>query len=234
MRGPIEARPERTPTEIDNDAKAADVFFARWNWVTSSAHRQERWVSRRDLERRIRAESYSGRLTACEAEARGYSYTVAPNNTYATKKLREAALSARENAEQAVVAANRRPYVTAKVRRQMPKPRATRRPYKQRAANRRLVTNFWSRIESPLLGPGTRSKILTEANSSFQLWLLKHPQYGPLRNAPDGYTGSIRIPNPLLAVAPIDRLGRYKAGRVSPVGMTLDRAMEIALAAAQK
>ena len=144
--------------------------------------------------------------------------------------MRARQITAQDEEQRTIVAANRRPYVGAKTRRQMPKPITSRRSDRERAANRARASRFWSRIESATTGPGVREQILTEATASFELWLLTKPQYGPIRYAPEGYAGTTRIPVSADAARARDRLGRYKAGRISPVGMTLERAIEIAIA----
>ena len=124
------------------------------------------------------------------------------------------------------------------MRAQMPHPMT----HPSTAADRRRragdADRFFAAMDTTLPAD-RRAAILAEVDFSFSLWVLLHPEYGPIHPAPDGYDGHNPALRPQLQRSMSQRRRReernrnlrpeqYKYGDIRPVGMTLERALEIA------
>jgi hypothetical protein len=95
----------------------------------------------------------------------------------------------------------------------------TPRPAGERLTARGQADRFWALCLNPTAK--FRAAVLNDADQPFSQWLLLHPSYGPMHDAPDGYAGTLRLP----------KSQRFVPGTIRPAGISYDRAFEIALAA---
>ncbi|MDJ0337939.1 hypothetical protein [Cryobacterium sp. PH31-O1] len=210
---PITTRPERTGDDIAADRKAASAFFARYA-NTGSPRTQ------RDRDALIRFYSCAWNLICCVIEASEWS-RIHPDDTVAHRAARRAerAAQAALNDIPARDDSCLRPYVHAATMKRLPSQGVTLRPVGERLTDRGQADRFWARCLNPTAK--FRVAVLNDADQPFSQWLLLHPGYGPLQDAPDGYSGTLRLP----------KSQRFVPGTIRPAGISYDRALEIALAA---
>ncbi|TFD66288.1 MULTISPECIES: hypothetical protein [Cryobacterium] len=210
---PITTRPERTSDDIAADRKAANAFFARYT-TTDSPRTQ------RDRDALLRFYSYDWNLICCVIEATEWARIHADDSAaHRAARRAERAAEAALNDIPARVDSRLRPYVHAATMKRMPTPGVTRRPVSERLTARGQADRFWALCQNPTAK--FRAAVLNDADQPFSQWLLLHPGYGPLQDAPDGYAGTLRLP----------KSQRFVPGSVRPAGISYDRALEIALAA---
>ncbi|TFC79405.1 hypothetical protein E3O45_03765 [Cryobacterium sp. TMS1-20-1] len=210
---PVTTRPERTSDDIAADRKAANAFFARYA-ATGSPRTQ------RDRNALIRFYSYDWNLICCAIEATEWSRTHADDSAARRAARRaERAAQAALNDIPARDDSRLHPYVHAATMKRLPTPGVTPRPVSERLTARGQADRFWARCLNPTAK--YRAAVLNDADLSFSQWLLLHPGYGPLQDAPEGYAGTLRLP----------KSQRFVRGSIRPAGITYDRALEIALAA---
>ena len=210
---PIATRPERTSDDIAADRKAATAFFSRYA-KTGNPRTQ------RDREALLRFYSYDWNLICCVIEATEWSRTHA-DDTAAHRAARRAerAAQAALNDIPARDDSRLRRYVHAATVKRLPTPGVTSRPVNERLTARGQADRFWALCLNPTAN--FRAAVLRDADQPFSQWLLLHPSYGPLQDAPDGYSGTLRLP----------KSQRFVPGTIRPAGISYDRALEIALAA---
>ena len=209
----VTTRPERSSDQIAADRKAANAFFARYDNSHSVQHR-------RDIGRLVDYFSYDWKLLCCEMEAREWAASQ-PGNAGTAERAKARATRV------AIVAATEiparddsklRPYVhasTSKLMRPVAMPTLS---IGERLTARGEASSFWRQCEKP--SPEFRARALRDREIAFVQWLLTNPEYGPLHDAPQDYTGTMRPPI----------FQRYKKGVIRPAGMTYQRALEIAIA----
>jgi hypothetical protein len=213
---PITTRPERTSDDIAADRKAANAFFARYAPRGTGK-------SQRDNDALIRFYSFDWNLICCVIEASEWS-RIHANDSAAHRAARRAerAAQAALNNIPARDDSRLRPYVHAATMKRLPTPGVTPRQAGERLTARGQADRFWALCLNPTAN--FRIAVLHDADQPFSQWLLLHPGYGPLYDAPDGYTGTLRLP----------KSQRFVLGSVRPAGISYDRALEIALAALDK
>ena len=210
---PVTTRPERTSDDIAADRKAANAFFARYA-ATGSPRIQ------RARDALIRFYSYDWNLICCVIEATEWSRTHADDSAaHRAARRAERAAQAALNDIPARDDSRLRPYVHTATMKRMPNPGVTPRPVSERLTARGQADRFWTLCLNPTAK--FRGAALHDADQPFSQWLLLHPGYGPLHDAPDGYAGTLRLP----------RSQRFVPGSIRPAGISYDRALEIALAA---
>jgi len=209
----VVTRPERTSEDIAADRKEATAFFARYERHTRNSNIQ------RDLARTVAFYSHDWKLICCVIELSQWSLTHVHDSEAdraAARALRaaQAALNEIPPRDESQL----RRYVTAGMVKRMPAPSVHLTPVGERLSTRGEAVRFWARCQNPT--PTFRAAVDAE-DVPFPQWLLLHPGYGPEQDAPDGYTGTQRLPN----------AQRYVSGKIRPAGITYDRALELALAA---
>jgi len=216
MQFPIVTRPERTSDDIAADRKAANAFFAPY--ATTGSPRTQR-----DRDALIRFYSYDWNLICCVMEAREWS-RIHGDDTAAHRAARrdERAAQAVLNDFPARDDSRLRPYVHATTTKRMQPAGVTPRPVGERLTARGQADRFWAQCLNPTAK--FRVAILNDADQPFSQWLLLHPGYGPLQDAPEGYAGTLRLP----------KSQRFVPGTIRPAGISYDRALEIALGALDK
>ena len=207
----ISTRPQRSSDEIAADRKAADVFF----------HRFDLAKSRRDTNSLLAYYAHHWRLLRCDAEARQWSKRVTPTSAERSEAVaqRKAAADAAEEATRIPPRGNTplRQYAHPVTRRMLPETALHIASPTARLGDRTEAVTFWKRCAS---SETFRARLL-QGQIPFTQWAITHPDYGPIRDAPEHYTGSIRP-------APKDR---FKKGDIRPAGMSYDRALQIAMRA---
>ncbi|WP_104198948.1 hypothetical protein [Cryobacterium sp. Y29] len=210
---PVTTRPERTSDDIAADRKAANAFFARYAPLGTGK-------SQRDKDALIRFYSYDWNLICCVIEASEWSRTHG-DDTVAHRAARRAARAAQAALNDFPTRddSRLRPYAHATTAKRMPPQGVTPRPVSERLTARGQADRFWTLCLNPTAK--FRAAVLHDADQPFSQWLLLHPSYGPLHDAPDGYSGTLRLP----------KSQRFVPGSIRPAGISYDRALEIALAA---
>ncbi|WP_104193226.1 hypothetical protein [Cryobacterium sp. Y82] len=210
---PITTRPERTSNDIAADRKAANAFFARY--TTTDSPRTQR--ARDAL---LRFYSYDWNLICCVIEATEWSRTHADDTVAhrAAGRAAQAALNDIPTRDDSQL----RPYVHTVTMKRLPTPGVTPCPVSERLTARGQADRFWALCLNPT--GKFRAAVLHDADQPFSQWLLLQPGYGPRQDAPEGYSGTLRLP----------KSQRFVPGSVRPAGISYDRALEIALAALDK
>ncbi|WP_104126366.1 hypothetical protein [Cryobacterium sp. Y57] len=198
---PVTTRPERTSDDIAADRKTANAFFARYA-NTGSPRTQ------RDRDALIRFYSYDWNLICCVMEASEWSRihagdTTAHRTARRAKRATQAALNDFPTRDDSRL----RPYVHAATMKRLPTPGVTPRPVGERLTARGQADRFWARCLNPTAK--FRAAVLND-DQPFSQWLLLHPSYGPLQDAPEGYSGTLRLP----------KSQRFVPGYVRPAGIS--------------
>jgi hypothetical protein len=133
----------------------------------------------------------------------------------------------------------RQPYVTHRYRADhLPKPQPHGRgTAADRSANYAAARTFYTRITA--LVESGRLDAATLGELPFEQWLLCNPLYGPVRtDLPDVHDLIVKLRRNSVEkkreVAQLREAARIKRGQVKPVGMSADRALEIALRALEE
>jgi hypothetical protein len=210
----VTTRPERTGDDMAADRKAANAFFARYAAPGSPR--------KRDRDALIRFYSYDWNLMCCVMEASQWSQIHADDTAaHRTARRAERATHAALNDFSARDDSQLRPYVHAATTQRMQAAGVMPRPVGERLTARGQADRFWALCQNPTAK--FRAAVRND-NQPFSQWLLLHPDYGPLQDAPEGYSGTRRLP----------KAQRFVPGSVRPAGISYDRALEIALAALDK
>jgi len=211
----VEVRPQRTSDQIAADRKAGTAFFARYD--TENPHKRSSW--NRDLDSLLRFYSYEWNLICCVIAATEWMRTH-PHDTRSDRITARTLRAARDLAEEIPARddSQLQAYVHVSTITLMHPPRVAPIPVADRLAARGEATRFWALCANP--SPRFRRRVAAPA-LPFVHWLLVHPLYGPAQDGPAGYTGTTRV----------KKTKRYGRNSVRPIGMSEDRAMEIALAA---
>ena len=212
----IVTRPERSSDDIAADRKAANAFFARY--ATTGTTRNQR-----DRDALIRFYSYDWDLICCVMEASDWDRihsndTVALRAARRTERTAQAALNVFPTRDDSRL----RPYVHAMTAKRMPPEGVTPCPLGERLTARGEADRFWAQCKNP--SARFRAAVLHDVDQPFTQWLLMHPGYGPRQDAPEGFSGTPRLP----------KARRFVPGTIRPAGMSYDRALEIAIAALDK
>jgi hypothetical protein len=203
----VHTRPERTMDEIRADQQAADDFFARFDSRTMNPNRAK--DNRRIAER----EAHDYKILMAAKEGREWA-----------GRYNKTAIQRREQAQERFVAdplnhrddAKLRAYVHPAVRAAMPAPKLHERPRKvvdqskKEAASWRYQARNWPKEWGEMK--------IRQSSVPFEHWLLSHPAYGVTNeNAP--------------IVVTRDEMRRfnYRKGEIRPAGLTLERALQIAI-----
>jgi transcriptional regulator NrdR family protein len=118
----------------------------------------------------------------------------------------------------------RRHYVTAMTRSQLPPPRlGPTLTQQQKQRNNVAYWAFVRKTQSP--SDGFRRRVSRDADSNYPLWILTHSVGGPVSTEEIN-----RFRAQYLKRKPITA-GRIKRNEIRPVGISLERALEIAAAA---
>jgi hypothetical protein len=209
---PVTTRPERTSDDIAADRKAANAFFRRYASTGTGK-------SQRDTDALIRFYSYDWNLICCVLEATEWS-RIHADDTAAHRAARRAerAAQAALNDIPARDDSRLRQHVHATTAKRMPPQGVAPRPVSERLTARGQADRFWALCLNPTVK--FRATVLHDDDQPFSQWLLLHPGYGPLQDAPEGYAGTLRLP----------KSQRFVPGTIRPAGISYDRALEIALA----
>ena len=211
---PIITRPERTSDDIAADRKAAHAFFARYADPGSPR--------KRDRDALIRFYSYDWNLLCCVMEASEWSRIHGDDNAaHRAARRAERAAQAALNDLPARDDSRLRPYVHAPTPKRMQPSGVMPRPVGERLTDRGQADRFWALCLNPT---AAFRAAVRDDDQPFSQWLLLHPGYGPLQDAPEGYAGTLRLP----------KAQRFVRGSVRPAGISYDRALEVALAALDK
>ncbi|WP_104080983.1 hypothetical protein [Cryobacterium sp. Y11] len=211
----IVIRPERNSDDIAADRKAAKTFFARY--AATSTRRNQR-----DRDTLIRFYGYDWNLICCAMEASDWSRTHGDDTAvHRAGRRAERAAQSVLNDFPARDDSRLRPYVHATTTTRMQPPGVTSSPLGERLTARGQADRFWDRCLNP---SATFRAAVLRNDQPFSQWLLLHPGYGPRQDAPDGYAGTLRLP----------QSQRFVRGSVRPAGISYDRALEVALAALDK
>jgi hypothetical protein len=209
----VEVRPQRSSDQIAADRKAGTAFFARYD--TENPHKRSR--RNRDVDSLLRFYSYQWNLLCCVIEATEWMRT----HPHDTRTDRARTLrAARDLAEEIPPRDDSKlqAYVHVSTIKLMHPPRVSPIPVADRLAARGEATRFWALCTNP--SPRFRRRVAAPA-LPFIHWLLVHPLYGPAQDGPAGYTGTTRV----------KKTKRYSRNVIRPIGMSEDRALEIALTA---
>ncbi|MDJ0336610.1 hypothetical protein QMG83_15380 [Salinibacterium sp. G-O1] len=211
MSGFITTRPQRTSDEIAADRKEATTFFARFDRPNT--------ITKRDVARLMSYYAHDWRLLRCDVEAHVWSQRVRPNAAQVrqARSRREATAQAAEEVARIPPRGDAplRRYAHPVTRRMLPESSLHSVSAGERLEAQGQAARFWRLCaSSPSFG-----RQLLRAQIPFPQWLAAHPDYGPLRDAPEGYTGSSR---------PATK-ARYRKGKIRPVGISYDRALQIAM-----
>ncbi|MBG6060092.1 hypothetical protein RCH16_003549 [Cryobacterium sp. MP_M5] len=211
----VEVRPQRTSDQIAADRKAGTAFFARYD--TENPHKRSSW--NRDVDSLLRFYSYEWNLICCVIEATEWMRTH-PHDTRTDRITARTLRAARYLAEEIPARDNSalQAYVHVSTIKLMHPPRVAPIPVADRLAARGEATRFWALCTNP--SPRFRRRVAAPT-LPFVHWLLVHPLYGPAQDGPAGYTGTTRV----------KKTKRYSRNSVRPIGMSEDRALEIALTA---
>ncbi len=162
----------------------------------------------------------SGRLSMIVALVAEWRASYTAHDT--ALRFRAAQRRIAEERRLARVPGTKRSYVDAATRAMMPAPKLHRAPQAERSRNRTLAYNFFHRR-----GGWWIARVQREASGSYQAWRAANP-FGP----PPTFEEQLQLQRVHAALRGKER--RKGAQRFTPVGMSEDRALEIAMAALEQ
>lgn len=218
----------RTEQERLADRYAANAFFARFEgYRPNSTDWRWRSIQKQIIEREVLDSKLL--MAAHEAHEWSQKHKDGAKERTARRAITDGKISKQELALDPNML---RDYTTAETRWSMPSPRLGTQSTTKRAQHRAAARGFTSRITTGLQANTPQAahlrSIAERESAPFEHWLLRfdNRSYGPQRPAPfEGFDGHLRPTTPHRSAL------SYRAGRITVVGMTPARALEIAIAA---
>jgi hypothetical protein len=200
----VEARPERTQSEITADQQEAEAFFARLN---SPLFRSN------SLIKFLRIETTDHHAYMAVRESREWQTRTETPKSNRRRQPRTlwmpGDIGPRDDSQL-------RHYVALAIKATLPVPAIHRQSEEELQVSKKEAAAWWRNgLE---LSPSHAAYRIRQASVPFQHWLLEHPDYGITdQNAP------------ITVSRDEHRWFRYIPGEIRPAGMTPERALDIAL-----
>lgn len=209
---------------IAENTKAADEFFQGQTHASTKrieAIKAEGEISPQLAVVLVEDKQWRTRATAADRQRRTARLTDKADRTTAFEQWKAA-----ERARLTPNPSMRRPYASSAARDALPTPRRTVRSTEDMMRDRKARLTYFKVLETAT--PERIALIAREAEKPFTVWVLEHT------HGPNAYSTAVDK----ATATEIDRRAArghlYTKGQIRPAGMTLARALEIAIIAAER